>query len=253
MHFFFLPVHGIKSWWPWFWALLTFWKTLLSFGSALYWPEHTSVTPVTQPSPLSSSLKILWLTLCQPHNAMEIEVASSLPRHPPTWQLTASFVQSFHFLRCFFFFALQYLPVYTPSQEEREDPALFANNVRKHMAKSVRLRSLKTLHGGSEEARWGSHPHLSFFLRPHRALDLPLIDLSFEDRDISLSRGEVQIFDPSSLLEFNRLASRLGWVQGERTEWSDRVGKSCERICGQGEETLTSRSRRRYFFLVQGC
>ncbi|XP_075867607.1 lysophosphatidylcholine acyltransferase 1 isoform X2 [Nelusetta ayraudi] len=89
------------------------------------------------------ALKVLWLTLCQPHNAVEIE----------------------------------YLPVYAPSQEEREDPALFANNVRKIMAK---------------------------------ALQLPLIDLSFEDRDISMSRGEVQIFDPSSLLEFNRSACRLG-------------------------------------------
>uniref|UniRef100_A0A7N8X9V5 Lysophosphatidylcholine acyltransferase 1 n=1 Tax=Mastacembelus armatus TaxID=205130 RepID=A0A7N8X9V5_9TELE len=49
------------------------------------------------------AFKILWLTLCQPHNPMEIE----------------------------------YLPIYTPSNEEKENPALFANNVRKLMARYV--------------------------------------------------------------------------------------------------------------------
>ncbi|XP_008329467.1 lysophosphatidylcholine acyltransferase 1 [Cynoglossus semilaevis] len=87
--------------------------------------------------------KILWLTLCQPHNAMEIE----------------------------------YLPVYTPSDEERENPALFANNVRKLMAK---------------------------------ALDVPLTDLYFDDRDIILSEGPLKIHNFSSLLEFNHLVCRLG-------------------------------------------
>ncbi len=29
----------------------------------------------------------------------------------------------------------QYLPIYTPSNEEKENPALFASNVRKLMAK----------------------------------------------------------------------------------------------------------------------
>uniref|UniRef100_A0A3Q2UL70 Lysophosphatidylcholine acyltransferase 1 n=1 Tax=Fundulus heteroclitus TaxID=8078 RepID=A0A3Q2UL70_FUNHE len=68
------------------------------------------------------ALKILWLTLCQPHNAVEIE----------------------------------YLPIYYPSMKERDDPALFASNVRTLMAK---------------------------------ALEVPLTDLSFDDRDIILSRG----------------------------------------------------------------
>ncbi|XP_040045140.2 lysophosphatidylcholine acyltransferase 1 [Gasterosteus aculeatus] len=88
------------------------------------------------------AFKLLWLTLCQPHNPLEIE----------------------------------YLPVYTPSNAERGDPALFANNVRKLMA---------------------------------RALQLPLTDLSFDDREISLSRGPLRIHDYSGLLEFNRLACRL--------------------------------------------
>uniref|UniRef100_A0A4W6FJU0 Lysophosphatidylcholine acyltransferase 1 n=1 Tax=Lates calcarifer TaxID=8187 RepID=A0A4W6FJU0_LATCA len=57
---------------------------------------------LTKPTDVSSRFKILWLTLCQPHNPMEIE----------------------------------YLPIYTPSNEEKENPALFANNVRKLMAKA---------------------------------------------------------------------------------------------------------------------
>ncbi|KAF7668044.1 hypothetical protein LDENG_00035430 [Lucifuga dentata] len=89
------------------------------------------------------AFKILWLTLCQVHNQMEIE----------------------------------YLPLYTPSEEEKEDPALFANNVRQVMAK---------------------------------ALGLPLIDLSFDDRELSLSQGLLPIHDNSRLLEFNRLVCRLG-------------------------------------------
>lgn len=43
-----------------------------------------------------------------------------------------------------------------------------------------------------------------------RALEVPLTDLSFEDREIILSEGELRIFDFSSLLEFNHLVCRLG-------------------------------------------
>ncbi|XP_056286347.1 lysophosphatidylcholine acyltransferase 1 [Pseudoliparis swirei] len=95
------------------------------------------------------AFKILWLTLCQPHNAMEIE----------------------------------YLPIYSPSPEEKESPALFANNVRKIMAK---------------------------------ALELPLVDLSFDDREISLSQGPLRILDCSSLLHFHQLVCRLG-LRAERS------------------------------------
>ncbi|TWW65410.1 Lysophosphatidylcholine acyltransferase 1 [Takifugu flavidus] len=98
----------------------------------------------------TNRFRILWLTLCQLHNAMEIE----------------------------------YLPVYTPSEEEKENPSLFANNVRKVMAK---------------------------------ALEVPLTDLSFEDREIILSEGELRIFDFSSLLEFNHLVCRLG-LRAETSE-----------------------------------
>ncbi|XP_034748474.1 lysophosphatidylcholine acyltransferase 1 [Etheostoma cragini] len=99
-----------------------------------------------------AAFKILWLTLCQPHNPMEIE----------------------------------YLPIYTPSNEEKKNPALFANNVRKLMAK---------------------------------ALELPLTDLSFDDREIILARGPLSIYDLSSLLEFHQLVCRLGLRAGR----TDRV------------------------------
>ncbi|XP_033987065.1 lysophosphatidylcholine acyltransferase 1-like [Trematomus bernacchii] len=96
------------------------------------------------------AFKLLWLTLCQLHNPMEIE----------------------------------YLPIYTPSKEEKENPVLFASNVRKLMAK---------------------------------ALELPLIDLSFDDREISLSHGPLSIHDDSSLLQFHQLVCRLG-LRAERTD-----------------------------------
>lgn len=47
-------------------------------------------------------------------------------------------------------------------------------------------------------------------LAPDRALELPLTDLSFDDREISLSEGPLRIQDYSSLLEFNQLVCRLG-------------------------------------------
>ncbi|XP_032437517.1 lysophosphatidylcholine acyltransferase 1 isoform X1 [Xiphophorus hellerii] len=93
------------------------------------------------------AFKILWLTLCQPHNSVEIE----------------------------------YLPIYHPSVKERENPALFASNVRKIMAE---------------------------------ALEVPLTDLSFDDRDIILSHGPLRIQDCTSLLHFNQLLGQLGLKSG---------------------------------------
>uniref|UniRef100_A0A8D3E350 Lysophosphatidylcholine acyltransferase 1 n=1 Tax=Scophthalmus maximus TaxID=52904 RepID=A0A8D3E350_SCOMX len=109
--------------------------------------------------------KILWLTLCQPHNSMEIE----------------------------------YLPIYTPSDEEKENPALFANNVRRLMAK---------------------------------ALELPLTDLSFDDREISLSEGPLRIQDYSSLLEFNQLVCRLGLRAGARVKVLEEQAKRAGKLQG---------------------
>uniref|UniRef100_A0A4W5Q0T0 Lysophosphatidylcholine acyltransferase 1 n=1 Tax=Hucho hucho TaxID=62062 RepID=A0A4W5Q0T0_9TELE len=93
------------------------------------------------------AFEILWLTLCQFHNPIEIE----------------------------------YLPLYTPSEEEKNNPALFANNVRHIMAK---------------------------------ALELPITDLSFDDCQLSLAKGPLRVPSNSSLLQFNRLARRLGLRTG---------------------------------------
>ncbi|KAK9526175.1 hypothetical protein VZT92_014889, partial [Zoarces viviparus] len=113
------------------------------------------------------AFKILWLTLCQPHNPMEIE----------------------------------YLPIYTPSNEEKENPALFANNVRKLMAK---------------------------------ALEVPLTDLSFDDREISLSQGPLRIHDCSSLLEFHRLVCRLGLRAGRNDKVLEEQARRARKLQGDG-------------------
>lgn len=53
----------------------------------------------------------------------------------------------------------QYLPIYTPSEDEKRDPALFASNVRRIMAKSVStsislmIRQLQVLNAW--RCRWG--------------------------------------------------------------------------------------------------
>ncbi|KAK7124846.1 hypothetical protein R3I94_019039 [Phoxinus phoxinus] len=89
------------------------------------------------------AFKILWLTLCQLHNFVEIE----------------------------------YLPTYTPSEEEKEDPALFASNVRRIMAK---------------------------------ALGLPIIDYSFEDCQLAMAKGPLRLPRHTCLLELARLVRSLG-------------------------------------------
>ncbi|KAL6100170.1 lpcat1 [Pungitius sinensis] len=113
------------------------------------------------------AFKLLWLTLCQPHNPMEIE----------------------------------YLPVYTPSNEERENPALFANNVRKLMA---------------------------------RALQLPLTDLSFDDREISLSQGPLRVLDCGGLLAFHRLVCRLRLRAGSTGDALEELARRARKLQGDG-------------------
>ncbi|TMS18579.1 Lysophosphatidylcholine acyltransferase 1 [Larimichthys crocea] len=92
-----------------------------------------------------------------------------------------------------------YLPVYTPSDEERENPALFASNVRKLMAK---------------------------------ALEAPLTDLSFDDREISLSQGPLRVYDYSSLLEFNLLVSRLGQRAGTSEKVLEEQARRARKLQG---------------------
>ncbi|KAK7898640.1 hypothetical protein WMY93_019493 [Mugilogobius chulae] len=109
---------------------------------------------------------LVWLSMCQLHNSFELE----------------------------------YLPVYTPSQEEKENPSLFANNVRKLMAK---------------------------------ALDVPLIDLSFDDRHVIMSNGPLGICNFSCLLEFNQLVSRLGLKTGSNASVLKEKATKARKLQGQ--------------------
>ncbi|XP_069913021.1 lysophosphatidylcholine acyltransferase 1 isoform X1 [Oryctolagus cuniculus] len=96
------------------------------------------------------ALKILWLTLCQFHNQVEIE----------------------------------FLPVYSPSEEEKRDPALFASNVRRVMAE---------------------------------ALGVSVTDYTFEDCQLALAEGQLRLPADTCLLEFARLVRGLG-LKPERLE-----------------------------------
>ncbi|KAG7470161.1 hypothetical protein MATL_G00136410 [Megalops atlanticus] len=89
------------------------------------------------------AFKILWLTLCQLHNVVEIE----------------------------------YLPIYTPSEEEKRNPTLFANNVRHIMAK---------------------------------ALEVPITDYSFEDCQLTMVEGQLRLPADTCILDFTKLVRGLG-------------------------------------------
>ncbi|XP_073486942.1 lysophosphatidylcholine acyltransferase 1 isoform X1 [Aquarana catesbeiana] len=89
------------------------------------------------------AMKILWLSLCQFHNYIEIE----------------------------------FLPIYTPSEEEKKNPALYAHNVRRVMAK---------------------------------ALNVSVTDYTFEDCQLALAEGQLRLPSDTSLLEFARLVRSLG-------------------------------------------
>ncbi|KAI4890535.1 hypothetical protein NFI96_019232, partial [Prochilodus magdalenae] len=112
------------------------------------------------------AFKILWLTLCQLHNSIEIE----------------------------------YLPTYTPSEAEKRDPALFASNVRRIMAK---------------------------------ALQLPIIDYSFEDCQLTMTKGPLSLPSHTCLLEFSRLVRRLGLKAGVSNQVLQEESSRARRLCGR--------------------
>ncbi|TSL82618.1 Lysophosphatidylcholine acyltransferase 1 [Bagarius yarrelli] len=70
-----------------------------------------------------------------------------------------------------------FLPIYTPSEEETRNPQLFAQNVRRIMAK---------------------------------ALQVPVTDYSFEDCQLAMAEGQLRLPVDTSLLEFARIVRRLG-------------------------------------------
>ncbi|XP_065219228.1 lysophosphatidylcholine acyltransferase isoform X2 [Planococcus citri] len=89
------------------------------------------------------ALKLLWLTLTRAHSKCEIE----------------------------------FLPVYTPNEEEKKDPKLFAHNVRNVMAK---------------------------------ALGIPTSDYTYEDCRLVKKAKELQLFQNSQLIHTQKLRIRLG-------------------------------------------
>ncbi|XP_053330912.1 lysophosphatidylcholine acyltransferase 1-like [Spea bombifrons] len=107
----------------------------------LRYPNKTDTITWTWQGP--GAMKILWLSLCQFHNYVEIE----------------------------------FLPIYTPSEEEKQNPALYAHNVRRVMAK---------------------------------ALGVSVTDYSFEDCQLALAEGQLRLPSDTSLLEFARLVRSLG-------------------------------------------
>ncbi|KAI5621642.1 lysophosphatidylcholine acyltransferase 1 isoform X1 [Silurus asotus] len=110
------------------------------------------------------AFKILWLTLCQIHNSIEIE----------------------------------FLPIYTPSEDEKRDPTLFASNVRRIMAK---------------------------------ALQVPTVDYSFEDCQLSMVKGPLCLPSSTCLLDFSRLVRTLGLNVGVTDQILQEEGKKACSLC----------------------
>uniref|UniRef100_A0A8C8RKZ6 Lysophosphatidylcholine acyltransferase 1 n=1 Tax=Pelusios castaneus TaxID=367368 RepID=A0A8C8RKZ6_9SAUR len=108
-------------------------------------------------------LKILWLTLCQFHNSVEIE----------------------------------FLPVYIPSEEEKKNPSLYANNVRSIMAE---------------------------------ALGVSVTDYTFEDCELALAEGQLRLPSDTCLLEFAKLVRRLGLKPQKLKKDLDRYCESAKKM-----------------------
>lgn len=61
--------------------------------------------------------------------------------------------------------------------------------------------------------------HFFFF---SRALQVPAVDYSFEDCQLSMVKGPLCLPSHTSLLEFSRLVRKLGWVMPETSEYCAR-------------------------------
>nr|XP_020452381.1 lysophosphatidylcholine acyltransferase 1-like [Monopterus albus] len=112
------------------------------------------------------AFKILWLTLCQLHNE----------------------------------FVIEFLPIYTPSEEEKKNPALFAINVRRVMAK---------------------------------ALGVPITDYSFEDCQLAMAEGQLRLPVDTCLLEFAKLIRRLGLKPRNSEKVLQEYGNRARKLEGQ--------------------
>ncbi|XP_030065703.1 LOW QUALITY PROTEIN: lysophosphatidylcholine acyltransferase 1 [Microcaecilia unicolor] len=112
------------------------------------------------------ALNILWLTLCQFHNFVEIE----------------------------------FLPIYIPSEEEKKNPTLYATNVRCLMAK---------------------------------ALGVPVTDLTFEDCQLALAKGELHLPSNTSFLEFAKLIKSIGLIPEKLGKDLDKYSESAKKRRGE--------------------
>ncbi|XP_054638330.1 lysophosphatidylcholine acyltransferase 1 [Dunckerocampus dactyliophorus] len=112
------------------------------------------------------AFEILWLTLCQLHNEFEIE----------------------------------FLPIYTPSEEEKRNPALFAINVRRVMA---------------------------------TALGVPITDYSFEDCQLAMAEGQLRLPVDTCLLEFAKLVRRMGLKPKNTEKVLQEYGNRSRKLEGQ--------------------
>ncbi|XP_051577529.1 lysophosphatidylcholine acyltransferase 1-like [Myxocyprinus asiaticus] len=112
------------------------------------------------------AFKILWLTLCQLHNE----------------------------------FVIEYLPIYTPSEEEKKNPVLFAHNVRRLMAK---------------------------------ALQVPVTDYSFEDCQLAMAEGQIRLPVDTCLLEFAKLVRRLGLKRENPERRLQEYGNRAHKLQGE--------------------
>ncbi|XP_028282031.1 lysophosphatidylcholine acyltransferase 1 [Parambassis ranga] len=112
------------------------------------------------------AFEILWLTLCQLHNE----------------------------------FVIEFLPIYTPSEEEKKNPALFAINVRRVMAK---------------------------------ALGVPITDYSFEDCQLAMAEGQLRLPVDTCLLEFAKLVRRLGLKPRNTEKVLQEYGNRARKLEGQ--------------------
>uniref|UniRef100_A0A3B3V8E9 Lysophosphatidylcholine acyltransferase 1 n=1 Tax=Poecilia latipinna TaxID=48699 RepID=A0A3B3V8E9_9TELE len=140
---------------------------LITFKPGAFIPG-VPVQPVVirYPNKLVRLFKILWLTLCQLHNE----------------------------------FVIEFLPIYTPSEEEKRNPALFAVNVRRVMAK---------------------------------ALGVPITDYSFEDCQLAMAEGQLRLPVDTCLLEFAKLVRRLGLKPQNTEKVLQEYGNRARKLEGQ--------------------
>uniref|UniRef100_A0A671XNK2 Lysophosphatidylcholine acyltransferase 1 n=1 Tax=Sparus aurata TaxID=8175 RepID=A0A671XNK2_SPAAU len=93
-----------------------------------------------------------------------------------------------------------FLPIYTPSEEEKRNPALFAINVRRIMAK---------------------------------ALGVPITDYSFEDCQLAMAEGQLRLPVDTCLLEYAKLVRRLGLKPKNTEKVLQEYGNRARKLEGQ--------------------